>query len=138
MVREGKRKIKKTAASALAFGILMATVSFFVCALISAIILNMTEDPLGNLGVGSLFSLILSGIITGFSTAKYKGEGGIAPTVLATLCFAIILLIIGLALSGGNLPAVITVNLMLYVAASFVSALIASKKRNQKSRRKHK
>ncbi len=132
MSKSKKRSIKKTTASALLFGIILATCTFLVCAFIGAIIANMLDDPSSNIGAISFFVLIISGAITGFSTSRYKGEGGLLPSALAALLFALVCLFLGIIMTGGKLPVVTAVNLLLYVATSIFFSLLAKKHKTKR------
>ena len=70
MSKSKKRSIKKTTASALLFGLIIATASFLISAFVGAIIASLLEDPSSSIGAVSFFVLMISGAITGFCTSK--------------------------------------------------------------------
>ena len=135
MNKSKKRKIKRTAANALAVGIAVSILAFLLCALIGALICGAFPDPTKNIGAVSFATLVFSGAINGFFTSRYKGEGGVLPAFLSSLIFAIVILLVGLILTAGELPAVVPINLLVHLMASLFFAFLGRKR--EKSHRKH-
>ena len=130
-----KRKLKKTAACALVFGMIASVTVFIMLALIGALICGMFPDPTAKLGAVSFAVLMLSGAISGFSTSRFRGSGGILPAFLSSLVFATVCLLIGLIMTSGKLPLVVCVNLLLYLAVSLFFAFLG---RPREKRHRHK
>ena len=135
MNRTKKRKIHKTSANALAFGLIASGISLFLTALIGAIIASFLDNPTSSIGAISFITLIVAGGVSGFSTSKYKGEGGVMPAMLSALVFAIVLLVIGFIMSDGKLPLVTFINLVVYFISATFFAIIG-KKRDKKHKRR--
>lgn len=135
MNKTKKRKIKKTSASTLVFGLIISTVAFFSCMLLGALICGTFPDPTANIGAVAFLVLMISGAISGFSTSRYKGEGGILPAFLSSLVFATVCLLIGLVMTSGKLPGVVPVNLLLYMAVALFFAFLARPKEKKHKHR---
>jgi uncharacterized membrane protein len=104
-------------------------------AFIGALILSRTEDPTGHVGLCGMAVLFITAAVSGFTTSRYKGEGGVMPAVLASLFFTLVLLMIGLIGGEGKLPLVNVINLLTFMIISAVFALLGQK-REKKRRRK--
>lgn len=137
MNKNKKRKIKRTAANALLVGIAAALLSFLICALLGALICGAFPNPTKSIGAVAFLVLVLSGAVSGFFTSRYKGEGGVLPSFLASLVFAIIFLIVGVILSSGELPAILPINLLVYLLASLFSAFLGRKRESAHKRHRN-
>ena len=135
MNKTKKRKLKKTAACALGFGLIASVTAFFTMALIGALICGSFPDPTAKLGAVAFAVLMLSGAISGFSTSRFKGSGGILPAFLSSLIFATVCLLIGLIMTSGKLPMVVCVNLLLYMAVSLFFAFLGRPREKKHKRR---
>ncbi len=129
--RIGKRK---TNAKALLFSLIFTSVMFFFFAFLVSFIVSLTKNPIAFIGISSFAALFLTGAASGFCTSKYKGEGGIVPAGLGSVIFAVILLGIGLVMTGGSLPMLTLVNLPCFVILAIIFAALAGKKRKRKHR----
>ena len=123
---------KKTNAKALLFCLIFTSFTFFVFAFMLSFILSLTKNPIAFIGICSFAALFLTGASSGFFTSKYKGEGGILPAGIGSVIFALILLGIGLIMTGGSLPALTLVNLPCFVILALVFAALARRKRKRK------
>ena len=128
-------KRNKSNRNALFFGIIITTASFFGITFLTSLILSLLKNPLGASGLSSFAVLLLTGMISGFFTSKYKGEGGILLSGAIAVIFALVLLGAGLISSDGKLASITFVNLSSYVALTFVFAAMArSKKKRRRTR----
>lgn len=123
---------RKTNAKALLFSLIFTAVMFFVFAFLVSFIISLTKNPIAFIGISSFAVLFLTGAFSGFCTSKYRGEGGVVPAGLGSLIFALILLGIGLIMSGGSLPALTLINLPCFVVLAIIFAALAGKKRKRK------
>ena len=135
MNRTQKRKIQKTTAGALIFGLISATATLLILAFIGAIVAYSLENPTASLGAISFCVLMATGAISGFSTSKYKGEGGVLPAALSAIVFAVILLFVGIIISRGMLPAVTVINLAVFILSAVFFAILGKKKEKRRKRK---
>lgn len=124
-----------TNARALLFGIVFTAVTFIVLMLLGAVIAGRMENPTSRLGAVAICSLYITAAVSGLVTSKYKGEGGALPAVLSALAFALVLLIIGLIMTGGHIPAITVINLGAYVITALVFAVIGKRRASGRRRR---
>ncbi len=122
------------AGTALAFGIIFNAVLFVIVTFFASLIISRFNNPTGSMGMMSMLALYICALISGFSVAKFKGEGGALPSVMSSLIFTLILLTVGLILSKGGIPFVTAVNYIVYVLLSIGGALIACKRSNRRRR----
>ena len=122
-----KRK-SKSLRSSLLFGISFSTLSFFTLVLLSSIILSKIKDPLGASGIASFAVLFVTGALSGFFTAKYKGDNGIFPVLISAFVFVIALLGAGLIGCGGKVSSITFINLVSYVILAMLFAVLAKKR----------
>ena len=122
---------RKTNAKAILFSLIFTSATFFVFAFLISFIISLTKNPIAFIGISSFAALFLTGALSGFCTSKYKGEGGVLPAGLGSLTFALILLGLGLILSGGCLPALSLINLPCFVVLAIIFAALAGKKRKR-------
>jgi putative membrane protein (TIGR04086 family) len=123
---------KKTNIKTLIFGFTLNCISFVICALVLALIISTTKNPLAFIGYTSLALLIACGAISGFFTSKYKGEHGTVTAGLSSLIFAILLIFCGLIINGGGVKSVTLINFLLYVISAFLFAFIGSKRKKHR------
>ena len=132
MFKFKSHKRKRTNASAIALGLCLSVLSFLLLSFALSFILAMFRDPLSLIGMFSVAALLLSGAISGFVTAKYKGEGAILPVSVSSLCFALALLGIGLILTRGILPIISLINLFAYLVLTVGFAFIAIRSKRRR------
>ena len=112
----------------LIFGISFSAASFFILAFISSLAVSAFKNPLGIIGISSLITLLFSGALSGFCTAKFKGKGGIGEAGISALVFALILISAGLIMTHGNIPLLTFANMAAYLIISLIFAAIANRK----------
>ena len=135
MKRSGVRTKNKTARGALVFGIALNVAAFFICTLVSSAIILSTDNPTGNVGMGSMISFFICAAICGFAVSKYKGEGGALPAIASALLFTLVLLAIGLISTKGAIPLATVLNYAAYVIISALCAFFAARKTPRRHRR---
>ena len=114
------------------FGVIINLIILALTLVIGAAILSGMKNPIKNVGMGSVGALYLSAFISGFITAKYKGEGGVLATLLSSLFFSLTLFIVGLLTSGGTAMPLSTINAPVYVLISLIGAVLARKRSRKK------
>ena len=104
--------------------------------LLCAIIVNMTEDPLAASNLGALISLLVSAAISGILISKRAQGSKMLIASLSSLLFCLTLLIVGLAISGGELSGRVFLNYLCYIGVALLSAKLATKKPRHRRRGK--
>lgn len=104
-----------------------------ICAVASLIILS-TDDPLAVIGIGSVIALLLSAVASGIIIAIRQREAAVLVSLLSSILFTMMLLIVGLAVSGGKIGGGIILNCFSYIALSLLSAFLASRKKDRHKR----
>lgn len=127
-----RRKNGRGRKGALIFGILFSAISFLAFALICSLFVSVFKNPIGIIGISSLITLLFSGAVSGFCTAKFKGDGGIAEAGISSAVFIAIILSIGLVSTKGRLPLLNLVNMAAYLTVSLIFAAIAKRKRKRR------
>ena len=135
MKYRGLRKKSRSQRGALIFGTLFSAAIFLILTFCASVLLSFTKNPLGASGLTSFAVLLITGAISGFCTAKYKGECGILPSSASAVIFALILLGAGLIVSGGKIATVSLVNILCYVALAVIFAFLAKSKRRRAYKR---
>ena len=112
--------------------------AFFVLAIctftVSAVAYS-TGDPTAQINNGSLISSLVTAAICGFTVSKIRGEGGIGFSVLSSLSFVLILLIIKVSAHRGTLSVGIIVDQLCYMGVAAIFAFLGRKR--VKTRRRH-
>ena len=94
---------------------------------ITALIINMTSDPLGAADIGSLISLLIGAALSGYVVARRSAESKMLTAVLSSLLFCLMLLLIGLMLGGGSLSGRVFINYLCYIGISTLFAKLGSR-----------
>jgi len=134
MKRSRYDRKKKPFIKVFAFGTVFNLALFFVFTFIASLIISKMKDPLSLFGVAAFAVMALTGAISGFFTARFKGENGVFPAALCSFIIAFILLGAGLILGDGKVGLITPLNLLAYFLFAFISALLTKKK--QKYRRR--
>ena len=114
------------------FGIVINLLILALMLVISSAIVSTMSDPISAVGMGSVCALYLTALISGFITAKYKGEGGMLATLFSSLFFALTLLTVGLLSSGGSNIPLSMINCPVYVIISLIGGVLARKRSRKK------
>ena len=107
--------------------------ALLLCALTASIISFASKDPTAILPMLSLTALLLSGALSSALNARMRGTVS-ALTAAATA--TVLILIVGLILSGGALSPAALMNCGCYIGVSALTAALA-KKRGKKARHAH-
>lgn len=134
MKRTNGRAGSRSAGTVLAFGVIFNTALFLIINFLVSIILGKLENPTGNMGMVSMLTLYACALISGFSVAKFKGEGGALPSSMSSLIFVLLLLVVGLIISRGKLPVITAVNYAVYMIISILGSLFAARKPKRRRR----
>ena len=129
MKRRTARRNKRSLSGwrALAFGVGAGIVSLVITALIAALVCYLSNDPMAISDVASLAALLLGGGIAGFITPRITEDGAILPAALSALLLPLLMLLIGILTSGGNLSPRIPLNLLCYFGVSVISSLLSKR-----------
>ena len=118
----------------LLLGTLSMAITFSALSLIFSFIAYTTVDPLSFLGIFGIAALMITAAATGFSEARLGGEGAFLTTVLSSLLFVLLLLLIGLISGGGAVPIGCIINYLCFLALASLSALLGKKIRDGRGR----
>ena len=117
---------------AVTFGAVCNICSFFTLSFIASLILSSLKNPLALMGVAAFAVLALTGAFSGFLTAKFKGEGGALPSLACAFILALSIFGAGLIAGSGRVAVISPINLLSYVAFTFIFAILAKKKRRHR------
>ncbi len=120
---------------ALLLGLLFCLAAFLIVSLIAGVILYATENPTASLPVVSLGAFGLSGLFSGFFLTSRRKTGGVLLSVLTALTFALLLLLVGIILTGGHLSGRVMMNHLCYLLAASLGAILTGM-RGRKPRRR--
>lgn len=127
-----KRRIKRGEISgiyALLIGVGICAAAVLVISFVMTLISLTTSDPTALTEVMSLVALLLGGAVSAFINSKVKSEGGLVISLLSALTFVLLLLLIGLIMSGGALPFKCIANYLCYMGVSALTGFLGSRKR---------
>ncbi|MBO5206977.1 MAG: hypothetical protein J6K44_07625 [Clostridia bacterium] len=96
-----------------------------VFSLICTFILGMLDNPTESLGLYSLVTLLVSALVAGFVCRRSSGTLGAA--LLSLLLTVIVMMLIGVIISGGKLTLSAVMNYLCYFGAGLVGAAIKRK-----------
>ena len=91
---KGKRLGLNNFGAMLLICLAVSVLSVLTLSFIFALVAHMSKDPTGSLGIFSLATLLLSAIISGFTSAKIKREGAVGFSALVALICCLIMLMI--------------------------------------------
>lgn len=123
-------------AKALLFGILFSAALFLLSALIVAGILSVTENPTASLPLVSLGAFGCSGLLAGLILAGRQKEGGTLPAILSSLAFVLLLLLVGILMTGGHLTGRVMMNHVCYLLAASLGAFLPGMRKKKGTRRR--
>ena len=123
-----------SAIKALLLGILFSLAVFLITALAAGAVLSATEDPTASLATVSLGAFGLSGLVSGFILASRRRSGGVILSILTALALTLLLLLVGILLTGGHLPGRAMMNHLCYLLIASFGALLGGM-RTRKPRR---
>ena len=110
---------------AICFGI--STLLIILFSVISAVIAYMLDDPTEHIGLFSLASMILAGVVGGISCARIKGDGGVRFAALVALAIVLLMLLINVILSEGRVSGAAFMNYGCYMGIYSLSAFLGKK-----------
>lgn len=112
----------------------ISLVTLLILSLVSSMIIYAGENPTSNIGIASLATLISSAAVSGIIISRYKGNEGMKVAGLSSLATVLIMLIIGVILSGGKFSPSAFINYGCYVGISLLAAYLG-RKRGKRRRR---
>ncbi len=127
-----KHRLKKDGRGGLIFGVLISVLSFFLSLLIFSFILSIFENPISFVSIASLAAFLVSGAVSAFATAKYKGEGGTVTALLSSLLASAVIFAVGLICCGGKIKLSLLMNILCYLLVSAIFARLAGIKKKRR------
>ena len=130
-----RRKIKDIGGiMPLLIGCGISLLSLVCCSVILGLYSVTTDSPTRLIDVLGLWGLLGSGVISGFVNRKINKERGIGFLFLISLLFTLLLILIGLIVSGGALPLRCIINYLCYLGVYMLSALLGGRKISKRRR----
>lgn len=105
-----------------------------ICTFIVSAIAYASDDPTAYLGIGSFAALLVCGAISGFSISRKQGEGGFGYSVLSSLSFVLIVLLIKLAFGGGAVSVSIVTDSVCYMGVATLFAFLGRWRKKRRHR----
>ena len=99
-----------------------------------SLILYKTSDPARYVALFSSLSLILTGALMGVVIPLIRREGGFAVSSLSALLASIVLIALGMVLSGGKLPLYCAINYAAFIATTSLTSALITKRRTRRHR----
>ncbi len=121
---------------ALCFGLIFSLIIMLITSLISSTILSVVENPSKILMLVGLIGFVSGGAVSGFSIAKFKGRGGAITSILSSLIFVVVMLIVSAILSRGHVSGAVFMNYLCYLLASSLFAYLGKGKEKRAQRRR--
>lgn len=129
MKRSRYARKQRSFSSVLLFGAICNLSTFILLTLFSSFILSSLKNPLALMGISAFAVLSFTGGISGFLTARFKGENGATASVLTSLIIALLIFATGAIIAKGELKAAAPINLLSYLVFSLVFSLLAKKRK---------
>ena len=133
--RMKRRRLKFTPSPALLMlgGALFILSLFFVFSFLLALITFGMKDPVGLTGLSSTVALALSGAVGGAVISRLADERGALLSVLASLIFSAVFIILGAVIPSGRVSIATASSLSLLTVASALGAFLL----RPRKRRRH-
>jgi putative membrane protein (TIGR04086 family) len=126
-----KHKEKASGLTVLLIGTLAEGATLVLMSLLFSFFSYSMSDPLAITGLCSILSLVITAAVGGVVISRVKGDGGMAISVLSALLLCLILLLIGLIITGGELPLGCIISYLCYIAIAALSGFLG-RKRNRR------
>ena len=124
-----RRKTKqRTHLSVLVFGIIFSIATLAMLSFVSSFILMSTKNPLLSVKTASLVTLLSTAAISGFATAKYKGDLNFGISILTSLSVTVLMLAISLISAKGNVGGGIFMNYVCFLLISVFFSFVGRRK----------
>ena len=114
--RSHRREYNKAVSLALGTLTSLILLTLFTC--VGALILTKLKDPSGAVGICALICLVVGGAAAGAILPRLPFGGGMLITVLSALSAALIILIVSIIVTRGDMPIRIPTSLLCYMLAS--------------------
>ena len=108
--------------------LLFCIFSYLIFTLVASFILLKTAESSAIVPISSLIVFLISGAVSGIFISRYKGEGGVKFTALSTLTFVLILTLISLVMSRGQLKGSLLMNYFCYLLVGILFSALARKR----------
>ena len=120
-----------TVGRAFPIAVLIDGAVYVLTALVAALIVSTVENPSGGVGICSLVSLPVSGVVGGFINARMREDGGFGFSLLAGLAvslvtMAISLIAIGTVRGGGIM------NSLTYMGGTLAGAFLGGRRASKR------
>ena len=124
-------------AHAVVFGVIASAILLILISLLASLILLLTSDPLSCIGAAALSALVLTGAVAAYLTVKFKGEAALIPTVISSLVFSAMIIVISLLCSGVSGIGASLMNAVCYLMPSLLICVLTTHKRREKKWHRH-
>ena len=114
------------------WGALISAAALLSLLAVAAIIANMTADPLSAIPAASLSAALCAAAVSGYRISRRSNEGKLLTVALSSLLLCLVLLIVGLAVSGGKLSGSIFLNYICYIGVSLIFAKLGARERRRR------
>lgn len=112
-----------------------SVLAIILLSFISAVIVNALDDPTAILNIFSLATMILSAIVGGIFSVKFKRDATVGYSALVGLSVLLVMLLINVILSGGRISLGAFMNYACYIGAYCLGAIagkhIGTKRRHR-------
>ena len=110
----------------IALSALYSLVVMLVLTLITAgLSLLLLKDPISSIGVMSIIIIILGAVISGVTLTRIFSDYGMQTAIFSSLLLSLLALIIGLIMGGGGVNLKLSLNVLIYVLCSILTAYLA-------------
>lgn len=134
MRKRKNSRLRKTMGGTLLLGVIFSFAALTVISLVCSAILMTSNNPTGNLKIASLASLLICGAVSGFFTSKYKGEGGVITSIITSVAFIALMLIISMIASKGDVGGITFMNYLCYLMIAVFAAFLGRKRERKRKR----
>lgn len=113
-------------------GVLFCLGLFALSSLLLSMVVYATPDPAKLVAPAALGAHMLSGLIGGFVICRRQETGGFLFALLTTLFFALLLVLCGVILTKGQLPAAALMNHLCFFLTALLGAFLGRRRRGKR------
>ena len=123
---------RKNKLNPLWFSLIVSLISLMILCFICAFILMRSENPSENLGIGTIMLFPICGSVCGLAGSLYKGENATKESLMASSICSLLLIVLGLILSGGRLSPSVLINSLVFILSSVIIAYLSRPKQRRR------
>ncbi|MBR5143819.1 MAG: hypothetical protein IKW53_02100 [Clostridia bacterium] len=131
---KGKKSLFSTVAQSFLICFALSIITIILFSIIAALVVNRLNDPIGSVGIFSLFAMILSAITSGVCCIRLKSDGGLRFCTLVALAVVLTMLLINVILSHGKVSLGSFMNYGCYMGLYILSSYIGTKRKTKSHR----